>query len=79
MLESVSFLRKREKLAKNVDVKGENVNIFGENAIFELTTKKRPSEFLPGKPEVFPENPKFFRLESKMSATGFTTPDFEPV
>ena len=33
-LESVFFLRKREKLAKNVGAKGENVNILGEKAIF---------------------------------------------
>jgi len=32
------------------------------------------SEFLPGKSDIFPENQKCFRLESKMSATGFTTP-----
>ena len=39
---------------------------------FELTTKKRSSEFLPGKSEIF-------RLESNISVTGFTTPsDFEP-
>jgi len=34
MLESVFLKRKREKLAKNVGVKGENLNILGENTIF---------------------------------------------
>jgi len=28
---------------------------------FELTTKTKSSEFLPGKSEIFPENRKFFR------------------
>src|SRR6218665_1090984 len=40
---------------------------------FELT-KKSSSEFLPGKSDIFLENRTFFRLESKISATGFTTP-----
>jgi len=33
-LESVFFIRKREKLAKNIGVKGENLNILGETTIF---------------------------------------------
>ena len=37
------------------------MNIFWEKRqFFELTTKKRSSEFLPGKSEIFPENRKFF-------------------
>ena len=45
--------RKREKLGNNIGVKGENVNILGEKQFFELTTKKRSSEFWPGKSESF--------------------------
>ena len=52
-LGSVFFIRKKEKIAKNVGVKGENVNIFGEKTFFELTTIIRSSEFLPGKSEIF--------------------------
>src|SRR6218665_3722657 len=37
----VFFIRNREKFAKNVGVKGENVNILGEKTFFELTTKKK--------------------------------------
>jgi len=36
-LENVFFafrIRKREKLAKNIGVKGQNVNILGKNTIF---------------------------------------------
>src|SRR6218665_2450429 len=36
--------------------------------------KKGRQNFWPGKSEIFPENRKFFRLESKIYATGFTTP-----
>ena len=32
------------------------------------------SEYLPGNTEIFPDNRKFFRLDLKISATGFTTP-----
>src|SRR6218665_3810776 len=62
----IFYTQKREKFAKHVGVKGETVNIFGE--------KTRSSEFLPGKSEIFLENLKKIRLESKISATGFTTP-----
>ena len=63
----------REKLARNVGVKGGNVNLLGEKRqFFEVTTKRK--KILPGKSGIYPENRKFFRLESKFSATGFTTP-----
>ena len=69
MLESVFFIRKRERLAQNAGGKGENVMwiFMDKRQFFELRTKKGGLNFCL-------ENRIFFGLESKISATGFTTP-----
>ena len=74
-LESVFLIRKREKLATNVGVKGENVNIFWEKRQFlSWWLKKSCENFCLGNRRFFQKIINFSRLESKISATGFTTP-----
>jgi len=70
-------MRKRETFCKNVGVKGEYLRRKANFLIFlSWGLKKGRQNFLPEKSEIFRKIRNFFRLESTISGTGFTTPRF---